>query len=64
MSDKTDKPETATRSNWTGKAALAGAAIGSAALAAALLYASRRKEAVEKAKPTQPTPDNEVPETD
>lgn len=34
--------------NWTGKAALAGAAIGSAALAAALLYASRRKERVEK----------------
>jgi Na+/H+-translocating membrane pyrophosphatase len=61
MSDKTDKPE---KSNWTGKAALAGAAIGSAALAAALLYASRRKEAVEKAKSAQPTPDNEVPETD
>jgi Na+/H+-translocating membrane pyrophosphatase len=38
MSDKPEKP------NWTGKAALAGAAIGSAALAAALLYASRRKE--------------------
>lgn len=34
--------------NWTGKAALAGAAIGSAALAAALLYASRRKERVDK----------------
>ncbi len=61
MSDKSDKPE---KSNWTGKAALAGAAIGSAALAAALLYASRRKEALEKTKPAQPTPDNEVPETD
>ena len=34
--------------NWTGKAALAGAAIGSAAVAAALLYASRRKEETEK----------------
>jgi Na+/H+-translocating membrane pyrophosphatase len=42
MSDKPDKP------SWTGKAALAGAAIGSAALAAALLYASRRKERAEK----------------
>ncbi len=61
MSDKTEKPE---KSNWTGKAALAGAAIGSAALAAALLYASRRKEAVEKAKRNTPTPDNEVPESD
>ena len=39
MTKKTEK------SNWTGKAALTGAAIGSAALAAALLYASRRKEA-------------------
>ena len=36
MSDKNDKPEK-TGSNWTGKAALAGAAIGSAAIAAALL---------------------------
>ena len=61
MSDKTEKPE---KSNWTGKAALAGAAIGSAALAAALLYASRRKEAAEKAKRNAPTPDNEVPESD
>jgi len=38
MSDKPEKP------TWTGKAAIAGAAIGSAAIAAALLYASRRKE--------------------
>lgn len=53
MSDKSDK-------SWTGKAALAGAAIGSAALTAALLYASRRKErAVKKlAPPVEP------PETD
>lgn len=51
MTKKTD--------NWTGKAALAGAAIGSAALAAALLYTSRRKERAEKAKtpelPAEPT---------
>jgi Na+/H+-translocating membrane pyrophosphatase len=33
---------------WTGAAALAGAAIGSAALAAALLYASRRKERLQQ----------------
>jgi len=38
MSDKPEKP------TWTGKAAIAGAAIGSAAIAAALLYASRRKD--------------------
>lgn len=40
--------------NWTGKAALAGAAIGSAALAAALLYASRRKERADKDAPKAP----------
>ena len=40
--------------NWTGKAALTGAAIGSAALAAALLYASRRKERIEKDAPKGP----------
>ena len=53
-SDKSDKP------GWTGKAALAGAAIGSAALAAALLYASRRKARGEK-KPSRP---ENAPETD
>jgi len=42
--------------NWTGKAALAGAAIGSAALAAALLYSSRRKERVEAAAAKSPLP--------
>jgi Na+/H+-translocating membrane pyrophosphatase len=42
MTNKTEK------SSWTGKAALAGAAIGSAALTAALLYASRRKERMQK----------------
>ncbi len=47
--------------NWTGKAAMAGAAIGSAALTAALLYASRRKERAEKkkAKPTAETPETD-----
>lgn len=54
MTDKTEKTD------WTGKAALAGAAIGSAALAAALLYASRRKDQGKKAK----TPPADVPETD
>jgi hypothetical protein len=59
MSDTNDKPEK-NGSSWTGKAALAGAAIGSAAIAAALLYASRRKERAEK---DQPTP-KDAPETD
>lgn len=53
MTDKTEKTD------WAGKAALAGAAIGSAALAAALLYASRRKD---QGKPKAPPVD--VPETD
>jgi Na+/H+-translocating membrane pyrophosphatase len=57
MTDKTDKSDLP---GWTGKAALAGAAIGSAALAAALLYASRRKERGDKAK----APPADVPETD
>lgn len=48
MSDKPEKPAKGEKSTWTGKAALAGAAIGSAALAAALLYASRRKEEAER----------------
>lgn len=56
MSDKSDK-------SWTNKAALAGAAIGSAALAAALLYASRRKERAERAK-RLPPPSANAPETD
>ena len=57
MSDKSDKSE------WAGKAALAGAAIGSAALAAALLYASRRKERAEK-KGKGPIHPEDAPETD
>jgi hypothetical protein len=46
----------------SGKAAIAGA-IGSAAVAAALLYANRRKK---KHKPTQPgpIPSGEAPQTD
>ena len=59
MTDKTEK------TNWTGKAALAGAAIGSAALAAALLYNSRRKERAQKALPAPSPSDSEnTPETD
>ena len=50
MTKKTDKDS----SSWTGPAAIAGAAIGSAALAAALLYSSRRKERAEKVKPKPP----------
>ncbi len=46
-------------SGWAGKAAIAGAAIGSAAIAAALLYASRRKTGGDK--PRRPA---DAPETD
>ena len=51
------------RTSNTGKAVIAGAAIGSAAVAAALLYANRRKK---KHKPSQPgpIPSGEPPETD
>jgi hypothetical protein len=50
-------------SKITGKAIAAGAAIGSAAVAAALLYAGKRKD---KNKPHQlpPIPSGEPPETD
>lgn len=53
-----------TRKLPTGPAAIAGAAIGSAAIAAALLYANmRRKKSIEPAKlPTIPS--GEPPETD
>ncbi|WP_230280744.1 MULTISPECIES: isopropylmalate isomerase [unclassified Croceicoccus] len=51
--------------NWTSKAAMAGAAIGSAALAAAVMYASRRMErAKQKGKPAPTVPTGENPETD
>lgn len=50
------------RLNNTGKAAIAGA-IGSAAVAAAVLYVNRRKD--KKQPPPQPaTPSGEPPETD
>lgn len=52
MTKKTDKDSSS--NSWTGPAAIAGAAIGSAALAAALLYSSRRKERADKAKPKSP----------
>ena len=55
MTKKTDK-------SWAGPAAIAGAAIGSAALAAALLYANRRKEG-DKPK-TEPIRPEDAPETD
>ncbi|WP_353229571.1 hypothetical protein [Novosphingobium sp.] len=64
MSKTDDKPEAGGNGSWAAKAALAGAgaAIGSAAIAAALLYASQRKDRADKAKaavtPTLP------PETD
>ena len=58
MTKNSDKSD----SNWAGKAALAGAAIGSAALAAALLYASNRKERAEKT--TKPPHPEDAPETD
>lgn len=55
MTKKTEK-------SWTGAAALAGAAIGSAALAAALLYtSSRRKDEQAKNAPVHP---EDAPETD
>lgn len=54
----TDNPDKSDKSGWAGKAAIAGAAIGSAAIAAALLYASHRKERTEKNPPV------DVPETD
>jgi Na+/H+-translocating membrane pyrophosphatase len=57
MTDKNDKL------SLTDKAALAGAAIGSAALAAALLYASRRKERAQPKKLVPPHPED-APETD
>lgn len=50
-------------SKITGKAIAAGAAIGSAAIAAALLYASKRKDEKKAAQSPQ-TPSGEPPETD
>jgi len=51
------------RLNTTGKAAIAGA-IGSAAVAAAMLYASHRKDRKKKDEGQPVTPTGEPPETD
>ena len=47
----------------TGKAAIAGA-IGSAAIAAAMLYANKRKERKNQPQRPGPRPSGETPETD
>ena len=57
MADKKDK-------TLTSKTALAGAAIGSAAIAAALLYASRRRERGKSATVYIPPHPEKAPETD
>ena len=51
-------------SKISGKAIAAGAAIGSAAIAAALLYASKRKEREAKPEQLPPIPSGEPPQTD
>lgn len=59
MTKHKDTPQSSgERAGWAGAAALAGAAIGSAALAAVLLYGSRAKE---KPAPSHP---EDAPETD
>ncbi|MFA9200933.1 MAG: hypothetical protein ACEQR8_07050 [Cypionkella sp.] len=50
-------------SKISGKAIAAGAALGSAAIAAALLYASKRKDE-KKTKAAPQAPSGEPPETD
>ncbi|MGC1269626.1 MAG: hypothetical protein WA842_03405 [Croceibacterium sp.] len=45
-------------------ALVAGAAIGSAAVAAALLYANRRKDKRKEPEQLPPIPSGEAPETD
>ncbi len=63
MTKKTDDPEKAEKkSKLAGTAIVAGAAIGSAAIAAALLYVGKRKDAAEAKAPTPPS--GEPPETD
>jgi len=49
---------------WTSKTALAGAAVGSAAIAAALLFASRRKERTKSGTVYLPPHPEDAPETD
>jgi hypothetical protein len=58
MSEESEKKEGL---SWAGAATLAGAAIGSAALAAALIYAGRRKAAKAALEPAHP---EDAPETD
>jgi Na+/H+-translocating membrane pyrophosphatase len=60
--DETPEAPTSGAGSWSGAAAIAGAAIGSAAVAAALLFASRRKDRADKAK--IPAPTAPLPETD
>ena len=58
-----DEPEAGKSGKNRTKKIAAGAAIGSAAIAAALLYASRRKTR-KKPVPTAVPPSGEKPETD
>ena len=61
MTDKTDNSASNDKSGWSGTA-IAGAAIGSAALTAALMYVSRRRDAGKtKLDPVHP---ETAPETD
>lgn len=57
MANKSDK-------SLTSRTALAGAAIGSAAIAAALLFASRRRERARSATVYLPPHPQDAPETD
>lgn len=63
MTDQREKADKSATPAWAGKAAIAGAAIGSAAIVAALLFASRRKEKGVAEKRTPPRPED-APETD
>jgi hypothetical protein len=47
------------KSDWGGPAAIAGAAIGSAAITAALMYVTRRKPAKPDVPPTAPPPETD-----
>lgn len=51
-------------SGLSNAALVAGAAIGSAAVAAALLYANRRREKSREPEQLPPIPGGEAPETD
>jgi Na+/H+-translocating membrane pyrophosphatase len=62
MNETEDEKREKPRAGNGKKALVAGAAIGSAAIAAALLYASRRKKPKPPVEPHTPT--GEKPETD